>query len=70
MEVTERDALEYSALKEGSVEEATSLGSGGGVGTHLQGIQCLPAPPGDGELLPITGADDIGGGQLMVGGGQ
>ena len=33
----------------------TALGDRGGAGSHLQGIQLLWAPPGDGDLLLILG---------------
>ena len=48
----------------------TALGGGGGAGGHLQVIQRLWAFPGDGDLLLIPGAVDLGGGQRLAGGGQ
>ena len=70
MEVAERGALEHSKVQEGSGVEATSLGGGGGAGGHLQGIQCLWAPLGYGNLLLIPGAGDLGGERRLTGGGQ
>ena len=40
------------------------------MGGHLQGIQRLFFFPGDGDLLPIPGEVDIGGGRRLSGGGQ
>ena len=48
----------------------TALGGGGGLVSHLQGIQRLWAPPGDGDLLLILGAGDLGNGQQLAVGGQ
>ena len=44
-------------------------GIGGEVG-HRQGFQRLWAPPGDGDLLQIPGAGDIGDGRQLDGGGE
>ena len=70
MDVTEQDAPAHRAVKWGRGVEVTALGGGGETGGHLQRIQRLWAPPGDGDLLPITGEDDLGGGRRLVGGGQ
>ena len=43
--------------------------SEGVTGGHLQGIQCLWAPPGDGDLLPIPWEGDLGGGRKLSGSG-
>ena len=50
--------------------EATALGGGGGAVGHLQVIQRLWAPPGDGNVLSITGAGDLGGRQRLADSGQ
>ena len=65
MEVTEQDALAHIALQKGSRKEATSIGIVGGEGGHRQGIQRLWALPVDGDLLPIPGTGEIGGGQRL-----
>ena len=70
MEVTKQDAPVHIAVQEGSGEEATELGGGGGAGGHLQGIQRLWAPPGYGDLILIPGAGDIGSGRQLSVGGQ
>ena len=70
MDVTERDAPAHSVVQKGIGEEVTDLGGRGEAGGQLQGIQRLWAPPGDGDLLPIPGASDIGGGRILAGGGQ
>ena len=70
MAVTEQYAPAHSAVKEGGGSEVTALGGGGGAGGHLQGIQCLWDPPGDGDLLPMPGQGDISGGQQLYGGSQ
>ena len=62
MEVAEQDAPAHIEVKEGSGSEAAAIGGKGGLGGHLQGIQRLWAPPEDGDLLPILGAGDLGGG--------
>ena len=49
-------------MEEGSREEVMVIGGGGGEGGYLQGIQRLWTPPGDGDLLPIHRAGDLGGG--------
>ena len=46
------------------------LGNRGGAGGNIQVIQRLWAPPGDGELLPITGEGDLGGGRRLAGSSQ
>ena len=70
MEVTERDVPAHRSVQEGIREEEMALGGGKGAGCHLQGSQRLWLPPGYGDLLPISGAGDIGGGQQLAGGGQ
>ena len=50
--------------------EAMALGSGAGAGGNIQGIKFLGAPPGDGDLLLIPGAGDLGGGRRLAGGSQ
>ena len=57
-------------MQEGSVEEEKTLVGGGGEGVHLQVIQSLWDPPGDGEILPILGTGDLVGGPLLAGSGQ
>ena len=60
----------HISVQEGSVEEATACGGRGGADSHLQGIQCLWAPPGDGGFLPIPGVGDIGSGRQLAGSSQ
>ena len=62
VDVAEWDSPAHSAVKEGGGAEAAELGGEGGAGSHLQGIQRLYSTPGYGELLPIPGEGDIGGG--------
>ena len=66
MEVTEKYALSHRAVQEVSGEEVMNLCGGGGAGSHLQGIQRLWAPLGDGDLLPIPGESDLGGRRRKV----
>ena len=47
-----------------------ALSGGGGAGGHLQGIQRLWSPLGDGDLLPIPGSGDLGCKKLLDRGGQ
>ena len=42
------------------------LGNRGGAGGNIHVIQRLWAPPGDGELLPIPGEGDLGGGRRLA----
>ena len=70
MEVTEQEAPAHSVVQVGRGEEATELGGGRGAGGHLQGIQSLWVRPGDGDLLTIPGAGDLGGRQQLAGGGK
>ena len=70
MEVTEWDVSFHSAVQKEIREEAIALKSVGGEGGHHQGRQRLLAPPGDVDLLLISGMGDIGGGRLLAGGGQ
>ena len=37
---------------------------------HHQRFQRLLSPPGDGDLLQITGSGDLGNGQQLAGGGE
>ena len=70
VEVTERYVLEQSAMQEWSREEETKLGGRGGEGGNLQGIQRLWEPLVDGDLLPIPGVVNLGGGRQLTDGGQ
>ena len=46
------------------------ISGGGGEEVHRQGLWNLWAPPGDGDLLQIPMAGDIGNGQLLADGGE
>ena len=70
MEVAEQDTSAHRSVQEVSEEEVMALGVRGGAGSRLQGIWCLWAPPGDGDLLLIPGEGDIGGGRRLYKGGQ
>ena len=70
VEVAEWDAPVHSVVQEERGAEATALGVGGGASVHLQGIHRLWEPLGDGDLLPIPGAGDIGGKQRLEISGQ
>ena len=48
----------------------TALGREGGADGHIQDIQRLWAPSGDGDLLLIPGEGDIGGRRGLAGGGR
>ena len=65
VEVAEWDAPVHSVVQEERGAEATALGVGGGASVRLQGIHRLWEPLGDGDLLPIPGAGDIGGKQWL-----
>ena len=54
----------------GGGAEATAISGRGWEGGHRQGFQRLWEPPGDGDLLQITGAGDLGDGQQIAGGGE
>ena len=60
----------HSTVYPGSGAEETEISGIEGEGGHRQGFQSLWAPPGDGDLLQIIGAGDIGGGRRMAGGGE
>ena len=64
------DAQTHCTVQPGSIAEETAIGSGGGEGGHRQGFQRLWAPPGDGDLLQITGTVDLGRVQRLAGGGE
>ena len=46
------------------------ISGGGGEGGQCQGFHSLWAPPGDGDLLQISGAGNIGDGQRLDGVGE
>ena len=54
----------------GRGEEEMEISGGGGEGGHRQGFQRLWAPTGDGDLLQIPKAGDIGNGKQLAGGGE
>ena len=58
--VSKQAALAQSTIQEGGRAEATALGSRGGKGGHLKGVQRLWDPPGYGYLLQIHGESDLG----------
>ena len=66
----EWDAPMHRTVQLGRGAEATAISSEGGQGGHRQGFQRLWATPGDGELLHIPGTGDIGGRQILTGGGK
>ena len=70
MEGPKWDALAHITVQTGSKAEAKTIISRGGEGGHLQGFQCLWAPPGDGELLQIPGTGDLGGRRRLAGSGK
>ena len=70
MKVPEWDTQAHVTVHSGSGAEDTDIHSRGGEGGHRQGFQRLWAPPQDGDLLQIPGADDLGGGQQLNGGGE
>ena len=70
MEVPEWDAQAHSTVHLRSLAEETAISGGGEEGGHCQNIQRLWTPPGDGDLLQIPGAGDIGSGQLLARSGE
>ena len=57
-------------MHSGSGEEETAIIGGGREGGHRQGFQRLWAPPGDGDLLQIPRAGDLGDIRQLAGGGE
>ena len=70
MEGIEWDAQTHGTVKTGRRAEETAIIGGEGEVGHCQGFQRLWAPPGDGDLLQIPAAGDLGGKQRMAGGGE
>ena len=70
MKGPEWDAQAQGTVHLGSGAEETEISGGGGEGGHCQVFQRLWAPPGDGDLLQIPGAGDIGDGRRMAGGAE
>ena len=60
----------YGTVHLGSGAEETTIIGGGVEVSHHQGFQRLWFPPGDGDLLQITGAGVIGDGKRLAGGGE
>ena len=60
VEGPEWDAPSHGTMHSGSGSEETEFSGGGGEGGHHQGFQRLWAPPGDGDLLQIPRAGDLG----------
>ena len=50
-------------MQEGGGAKDMVPGSGGGVGGHIQGIQCVWTPPLDGDLFQILGGCDLSSGK-------
>ena len=50
-------------MQKGGGAKETAPGIGGVEGGHIQGLQRLWMPPGDGELFQILGVGDIRGGR-------
>ena len=63
VEGPEWDAQAHVTVKLGSGAEETAISGGEGDGGHRQGFQRLWAPPGDGNILQITGEGDLGNGK-------
>ena len=57
-------------MNSGSIVEKTAIIGGGGERVRRQGLQRLWAPPGDGDLLQIPRAGDLGDWQWLAGGGE
>ena len=57
-------------MHSGSGAEETEISGRGGEGGHRQGFQRLWDPPGDGDLLQIPGAGDLGNGRKLSGSGD
>ena len=70
MEGPKWDAQEHVTVHLGSGAEEMAISGGGGEGGYHQGFQRLWAPPGDGDLLQIPGAGDLGRGRRLAGGGE
>ena len=70
MEGPEWDAHAHIKVNLGSVSEEAATSGGGGEGGHRQGFQRLWAPLGDGDLLQIPGADDLGDGRQLADGDE
>ena len=70
MEGPEWDAHAHGTVHSGSGSEEKEIIIGGGEGGHRKGFQRLWDPPGDGKLLRIPGAGDIGNGKRLDGGGE
>ena len=60
IEGPEWDSQVHGTVHSGSGAEETVISSGGGEGGHFQGFQRLWVPPGDGDLLQILRAGDLG----------
>ena len=60
----------HDTVHPGSGAEETEISGVGGEGSRRPGFQRLWAPPGDGDILQIPRAGDIGGGQQLTGGGE
>ena len=60
----------YGTMSLGRGAEETVISSGGGEGGHPQGFQSLWAPPGDGDLLQIPRAGNLGNRRILAGCGE
>ena len=63
MEGSERDASAHRTIHEGGGEKEMAPGKGGGEGGHIQGLQRVWTPPGDGDIFQILWAVDLSGGK-------
>ena len=70
MEGPEWDAQAHGTVHSGSGAEEMGIIGGGGEGGPCQGFQSLWASPGDGDLLQIPRAGDLGDGRQLAGGGE
>ena len=70
MEGPEWDAHAHGTVHLGSRAEETEIIGGVEEGGHCQGFQRLWVPPGDGDLLQIPGAVDLGDRRQLSGGGE
>ena len=70
MEGPEWDVQAHGTVHSRSVAEETAISVGGVEGGRRQRFQSLWAPPGDGDLLQIHEAVNIGNGQRLAGGGE
>ena len=66
VEGPEWDAQAYGTVHSESGAEETEISGGGGEGGHHQGFHRIWAPPGDGDLLQIPGAGDLGDGRQLA----